>query len=200
MGVKLSKIKRVCTREQQVRLYTVRDNQNMIWQWLGVNDALYPVEGVKLTLNMLCMIWELGDSASKTWDMLEMDLEDAVQSGLVDPEDAENLRHTPAMVDKATIPNIRMARVFDAQAIRLESGRMTLLPDSRCAPCWYGPVEYMLIREDRLTVAAYTDGVLSGIIRPVGYKVAAVANATLKALAACECVGGWDDNNDNKGG
>lgn len=31
MGVKLSKIKRVCMKEQQVRLYTVRDNQNMIW-------------------------------------------------------------------------------------------------------------------------------------------------------------------------
>lgn len=192
MGVKLSKIKKVCMADGQIRLYNVDSPENMILQWLGVDGAMYPVEGVRLTLDMLAVIWEMDAAKIKGMDAVEMDLEDAVNASLVDPMDAECMRITPAWVDMESVPDICMARVFDTQAIKLESGRMTLLADAYCRPCRDGKTDYEIVRKDRLLAAVYTDGKLSGLIRPVSNRTAVMANAMLKSLAARECVGGGD--------
>ena len=110
MGVKLSKIKKVCMRDKQVRLYTANAPQNMVMQWLGVDQALYPVEGVRLSMDMLgvdqalypvegvrlsmdmlAVIWKLGAKQRAELDVQEMTILDAVENGLLDDDAAQLL-------------------------------------------------------------------------------------------------------------
>lgn len=189
MGVKLSKIKRVCLQANQVRLYTVEAPSNMVLQWLGVDGALYPVEGVHLTMDMLAVIWELTAKKRDELEVQEMTLQTAVDTGLMKEADAEILRTAPALVDVSAMEYIGIARIFDHAALRLDEDRMVLVEDGRCRPCWYGSTRYEIVRGAGIRVLVYTDGQLSGVITPADSGSAAVAQKTIKALAALNCVG-----------
>ena len=142
MSVKLSKIKKVCLRDKQVRIYTANTPQNMVMQWLGVDQALYPVEGVRLTMDMLAVIWELGARQRAELDVQEMTILDAVENGLLDDDAAVVLQESAGMVDMAGM------------------------------------------------VLVYTDGQLSGVVRMVDQKSAAIAQSTLRVLADRDIEGG----------
>lgn len=188
MGVKLSKIKKVCMRDGQVRLYTANAPQNMVMQWLGVDQALYPVEGIRLTMDMLGAIWELGAKKRDELDVQEMSVMDAVEGGLLDDDTAVLLQESAGMVDMAAMESIRMARIFDCAALKIGEKKMTLVQDCYCAPCWYGETKYE-VAQHAGRVLVYTDGQLSGVIRMVDQKSAAVAEATLRTLAEREIAG-----------
>lgn len=189
MGVKLSKIKRLCLNRGQIRLYTADRPQNMIMQWLGIDGALYPVEGVTLTMDLLAVVWELSASVRGNLDVQEMSIGDAVENGLLGSEDAAILQCAAGMVDMAAMERIRLGRVFDHVALALGEDGMMLVPESVCAPCWWGDTAYEITRGETTQVLVYTDGQLSGVVRPADEKAAAVAEATLKTLARKTCIG-----------
>lgn len=189
MSVKLSKIKKVCLRDKQVRIYTANAPQNMVMQWLGVDQALYPVEGVRLTMDMLAVIWELGARQREELDVQEMTILDAVENGLLDDDAAVVLQESAGMVDMEAMESIRMARVFDCTALKIGDRKMTLVQDSYCAPCWYGATKYEVLPRTGM-VLVYTDGQLSGVVRMVDQKSAAVAQSTLRVLADRDIEGG----------
>lgn len=93
------------------------------------------------------------------------------------------------MVDMAAMESIRMARVFDCTALKIGERKMTLVQDGYCAPCWYGETKYEVDQRTGM-VLVYTDGQLSGAVRMVDQKSAAVAQAMLRALADREVEGG----------
>ena len=89
----------------------------------------------------------------------------------------------------AAMESIRMARVFDCTALKIGERKMTLVQDGYCAPCWYGETKYEVDQRTGM-VLVYTDGQLSGAVRMVDQKSAAVAQAMLRALADREVEGG----------
>lgn len=169
--MKLSKIKRVCTDALQLRVVdTIGNSNNLVMQWVGTQEALYPVEGVTVNEEMLQVLWELSDK-----------MMDAMAAAPVH-HDPDMLMELPGLIDKEKAESITIGKVMDYGAMKCGNGVIFVDP-ALLKPCgeW---LQFVIVEDaDGPWVSAYSDGKLAGLVRPVKNELAEHLLAIAKAVA-----------------
>lgn len=122
--MKLSKVKKVCTDAQQLRVVdTLGEGNNLVSQWVGTQDALYPVEGLTVSEEMLQVLWELSPAQIN-----------AIEEHPVH-HDPEFLRSLPGLVDKDSVEPICIAQVMGYQAMKCGEQGVLFVDPGKLRPC-----------------------------------------------------------------
>lgn len=174
--MKLSKIKRVCVDAGQLRVVdTIGNSNNLVMQWVGTKEALYPVEGVTVNEEMLQVLWELSD---KTME--------AMAAAPVH-HDPDLLMELPGLIDKEKVESITIGKMMDYGAMKCGDGVIFVDP-AMLKPCgdW---LQFVIVEdEEGPWVSVYSDGKLAGLVRPVRNELAGHLLAIAQAVAGRDVV------------
>lgn len=170
--MKLSKIKKVCTDALQLRVVdTCGHGNNMVHQWVGTQEALYPVEGMTLSEEMLKVLWELSDKQVA-----------AIEEAPV-YHDPEFLLDLPGLIDKDNAERITLGQVADYGALMYGEDGVVFVDPALMRPCgtWR---QFVIVHDDKGPwVVVYDDGKLDAVVRPVNNELAGHLMAIAKAVA-----------------
>lgn len=174
--MKLSKVKKVCTDAGQLGVINVGGpSNNLVQQWVGTQEAIYPLDGITVTEEMLQRLWEL--SPTQIAKMAESPV----------ALDAELMNELPGMIDKNTVEYISLGEVLGMLALKCGEG-VIFVDQALLRPCgrWRN---YVIVKDEQGPwVAVYNDGVLDGLVRPVKEKEAMRLHACARSIAAREYV------------
>lgn len=157
--MKLSKVKKICTDAGQLCVMDAPGRNNLVCQWVGTQDAMYPVEGLRVDKEMLVKLWECSPKQAASFE----------ECAVVHDEDL--LKDLPGMIDTDNVETLSICKIMDMVAMKCGDGVIFLNP-ALLKPC--GEYRNYLIVEDRTGpwVAVYDKGVLDGLVRPVDNKLA----------------------------
>ena len=170
--MKLSKVKKVCTDAQQLRVVaTLGEGNNLVSQWVGTQDALYPVEGLTVSEEMLQVLWELSPAQIN-----------AIEEHPVHHA-PEFLRSLPGLVEKDSVKPICIAQVMGYQAMKCGEQGVVFVDPDKLRPC--GDWRQFVIHYDNAGpwVVVYDDGKLNAVVRPVDNEKAMQLLAIAKVVA-----------------
>ena len=174
--MKLSKVKKVCTDAGQMCVVnTTGAGNNLVQQWVGTQDALYPLRDVMVTEGMLKMLWELSP------------VQIAAMEEAPVKHDEEFLRELDGQIDTDSAEPICLCTVMGMWAMKCGDGVVFVDPDM-LKPCgeWRN---YVIVRDDEGPwVAVYHQGVLDGLVRPVKDDRAEALLAAARVAAQREIV------------
>lgn len=173
--MKLSKVKRICKSAVQLTLIEIDKPENMVLQWIGTTMAMYPIRGTRLSLGAFRAMWDLTE--------LEMN---AMQENPA-MADVDVLRRAPGMIDKDALPWRGLARLDGYLAVHDGEGRIYYINDDLLAPCRDGVLRIEMVHAgDEAWALVYTDGELSGVIRPTDDTVVKNLQRMIDVLAGME--------------
>lgn len=174
--MKLSKVKKVCTDAGQLGVINVGGpGNNLVQQWVGTQEAIYPLDGITVTEEMLQRLWEL--SPAQIAKMAESPV----------MHDRKLLNELPGMIDKNTVEYISLGEVMGMLALKCRDGVIFVDP-ALLRPCgeWRN---YVIVEDEQGPwVAVYNDGVLDGLVRPEKAKEAMMLHTCARSIAAREFV------------
>lgn len=174
--MKLSKIKKVCTEALQLRVVdTIGNSNNLVMQWVETQDALYPVEGLRVDEEMLQVLWELSDKTMEAMAQAPVH------------HDPEFLMELPGLIDKEKAESITLGKVMEYGAMKCGDGVIFMDP-AKLKPCgdW---LQFVVVEDaDGPWVSVYSDSKLAGLVRPVKNELAEHLLAIAKAVAGRDVV------------
>lgn len=167
----LSRIKKLCLNENKCLIVTDRHGG----QWIGVEEALFPVIGLKVDEKSLRVIWQLSDkqAGEMAFERRE-DLEGFLDAGMVlDEAQAQ-------MISGAVINGIIF---FGAEG---DGGRVLMVKEELLAPAWVKGewTRYQLkLTRDGAVLVTFCGLMITGVVKPMGEKACQQIQDALAGLA-----------------
>lgn len=173
--MKLSKVKKICTDAGQLCVMDAPGKNNLVYQWVGTQDAMYPVEGLHVDREMLVKLWECSPKQAAAFEECPV------------LHDAELLQGLPGMIDTDKVNHLGLCEVMGKVAMKCGDGVIFIDPEL-LKPC--GEFRNFVIVEDRTGpwVAVYAKGVLDGLVRPVSNDMANHLMACVRSVAKRDVV------------
>ena len=170
--MKLSKVKRICKSATQLTLIDIDQPENMVLQWIGTTMAMYPIHGTRLSLGAFRAMWDLTE--------LEMNAMQEIPA----MADVEVLKHAPGLIDKDTLPWRGVAYLDGYLAVHDGEGKIYYINEDLLAPCRGGVLRSEVVHASGEAWAlVYTDGELSGVLRPTDDTVVKNLTRTVEVMA-----------------
>lgn len=172
--MKLGKVKKICMAAEQLCVLDLGYTENMVLQWIGTAEAMYPMRMLQLSREQLQQVWELSEGMIT-----------AMETHPVEHE-AELFEQVPSQIDRDHAEPLTMAEFNGYWALRCGESGIMFVQKEYFAPCMgAGPINLMLEMDEHEDwwVAIYVDGVLDGLVRPVEAKKARALHKTLQAMA-----------------
>jgi len=172
--MKLGKVKKICMAAEQLCVLDLGYTENMVLQWIGTAEAMYPMRTLQLSREQLQQVWELSEGMIT-----------AMETHPVEHE-AELFEQVPSQIDRDHAEPLTMAEFNGYWALRCGESGIMFVQKEYFAPCMgAGPINLMLEMDEHEDwwVAIYVDGVLDGLVRPVEAKKAKALHKTLRAMA-----------------
>jgi len=167
----LNKIKRLCLGEGKCLIVEDRHGG----QWIGVEDALYPVTGLRLDEQSLKIIWQLTDKQANEMEFeARSDLEGFLDVGMVLDEGQAQV------MDKAIINHMHF------MGPEMDEGRVLMVREDYLEPAWVkGEWTRYQLKETQCgsVLAMYCGLMVSGVVKPAGEKEAQGMQDQLARLA-----------------
>lgn len=172
--MKLGKVKKICTAAEQLCVLDLPYTENMVLQWVGTADAMYPMRQLQLSREQLQQVWELGEGMVNAMEMHPV------------THDEELFAHVPGQMAMEDTEPLVVAEVNGYWALRCGEKNMLFVVKELFAPCLGGgPVRLNLELDANgdWWVAIYVDGVLDGLVRPVDGRKAATLHRMICNMA-----------------
>lgn len=173
--MKLGKVKKICMAAEQLCVLDLPYTNNMVLQWIGTAEAMYPLRTLQLSREQLQQVWELSEGMIKAMEMHPVEHE----AGLFE--------QVPGQIDRDHAEPLAIAEFNGYWALRCGESGIMFVQKEYFTPCMgVGPVSLMLEMDENgdWWVAIYADGVLDGLVRPVEGRKAEALHKTLQAMAA----------------
>lgn len=170
--MKLSKVKKVCTSKRQLEVVNTTGANNLITQWVGTGEAMYPLRDMQVTREQLQKLWELSD-------IVIMDMENSPV--LVD---AEQLETAEPLIDTKTAEKMWLCDMGEVIVLAPKDGNLMYIKKEYLEPCkgddlhfvpmggdWIGVYESDKIGAMVKTVPEYYKRLMDSIIRRAAKKL-----------------------------
>lgn len=167
--MKLSKVKRICVAAGQLCVIPTEEPVNMAQQWVGTEEAMYPMYDVAVSRRALQSLWELSTATVQAMD------EDPVM------HDVQVLDATPGQIDTAGKTDKAIVKIGGYVAIEHGEG-LVLINEELLAPCGLNRSFVVEQRRDGVWVAVYVGGMLDAMIRPASGAICSMCEEIVDEL------------------
>lgn len=172
--MKLGKVKKICSAAEQLCVLDLEHTDNMVLQWVGTAEAMYPMRTLQLSREQLQQVWELSDGMVQAMEMNPV------------THETELFESVPGQMTMEETAPLTVAEVNGYWALRCGERAMIFVERELFTPCLGGgPVRLNLEMDVHgdWWVAIYVDGVLDGLVRPVDGRKAATLHRLICSMA-----------------
>ena len=172
--MKLGKVKKICTAAEQLCVLDLDYTENLVLQWVGTHEAMYPMRTLQLSREQLQQVWELSEGM-----VTEMEQHPVTH-------DPHLFEQVPGQIARDQAEPLAISEFNGYWALKCGESGILFVKKELFAPCMgAGHINLALEMDESgdWWVAIYADGVLDGLVRPVEGRKAEALHKTLVAMA-----------------